>query len=245
MMMMIHHSSSEEEEEEEEEDQELALKDEDEVKQQSTTNTNSTTKKWLQDAFQHPNSTLNPYHRVLQQQQQSSDTENWMEYRKCGLDGIVDDTLLDEYRWEATVGLGNHRERREFIFSSSNEAEEFVNQLEGLKLLVQQRAQSRLEAYHRLQEQSKRQLIESFQKSTSVVKKKKKNNDPTSTQQQQQQLVLEESLTAISQNSEINLLLEIVSASDVPIIDRNSTDPYVSVYMGATKIHRTKSISKE
>jgi hypothetical protein len=233
-------------------EEEEVVEEEVELKEQlaeveKTKQTSISTKTWLQDALQRQHTDQNPYHKVFQQHRLNADTENWMEYRKCGLDGIVDDTLQNN-KWEATVGLGNHRERREFLFDSQPEAEEFVNQLEGLRALVKQRAQSRLQAYQRLREQSKRQLIESFEMST-TGKKQKKKNDPSPQQQQQQQQqrrrVLEESLQALSQNSEINLLLEIVSASDIPITDRNSTDPYVSVYMGATKIHRTKSISKE
>jgi hypothetical protein len=233
-------TSSEEEEVEEEVEWKEQLAQEEKAKQ-----TSNPTKTWLQDTLQRQHTDQYPYHKVFQQQRLNADTENWMEYRKCGLDGIVDDTLQNN-KWEATVGLGNHRERREFLFDSQPEAQEFVNQLEGLRALVKQRAQSRLQAYQRLREQSKRQLIESFEMST--TEKKKKKNDPSPQQQQQRQQrrrVLEESLQALSQNSEINLLLEIVSASDIPITDRNSTDPYVSVYMGATKIHRTNAISKE
>ena len=44
--------------------------------------------------------------------------------------------------------------------------------------------------------------------------------------------------------TEINLLIEIVSATDLPIADIVSTDPYVVVYLGNQKIHKTGFISK-
>lgn len=43
---------------------------------------------------------------------------------------------------------------------------------------------------------------------------------------------------------DVNLLVEIVSATDLPIADLTSSDPYVIVWLGKTEIHRTQCISK-
>jgi hypothetical protein len=42
------------------------------------------------------------------------------------------------------------------------------------------------------------------------------------------------------ENTMINLLVEIVSATDLPVADLFSTDSYIKVRMGSTDIHRTK-----
>jgi Ca2+-dependent lipid-binding protein len=41
----------------------------------------------------------------------------------------------------------------------------------------------------------------------------------------------------------VNILVEIVSATDLPIADMKSTDPYIVVYLGKQEVHRTKPIS--
>jgi Ca2+-dependent lipid-binding protein len=48
----------------------------------------------------------------------------------------------------------------------------------------------------------------------------------------------------LTANGDIDLLVEIVSATDLPIADRNSTDPYVIVFMGKQEIHRTPHCMK-
>jgi hypothetical protein len=45
-------------------------------------------------------------------------------------------------------------------------------------------------------------------------------------------------------DEDVNLLVEIVSATDLPAADFTSSDPYVVVWLGKKEIHRTKRISK-
>lgn len=52
-------------------------------------------------------------------------------------------------------------------------------------------------------------------------------------------------LSRLDTHGNVSLLVEIVSASDLPIADAKSTDPYVIVFMGKQIIHRTKTIPKE
>jgi Ca2+-dependent lipid-binding protein len=47
----------------------------------------------------------------------------------------------------------------------------------------------------------------------------------------------------LSLDSHVNILVEVVSATDLPIADMKSTDPYVAVYLGKQEVHRTKPIS--
>jgi hypothetical protein len=298
-------SSSSEDEEEDDEEEEEKEKEEEETRSTHASGTNNATR-WIQGALHslpvsHGGNSRNdpspppsrqwiqealrdvptdPYAGVLQEQRRrpSHSWRDWMEHRKCGLDGIVDDRIRGDRTWEATVGLGSHRERREFVFGSPPQLRDFVHQLEGLRSLVNQRAQQRLWAYRRLREESRRRLVESFDDTQRKQQKQEQQQQQQQRQQQQQPRrmmmllstnsnkhmsmvspllpvsigrhrpsgeVLREALQWMDDNSQVNLLVEIVSASDVPITDRNSTDPYVSVYLGTTKIHRTKAISKE
>jgi hypothetical protein len=46
-----------------------------------------------------------------------TEDDNWVEYRKFGLDEIHDEEL-EKLSWEATMGLGANRERREIRFET-------------------------------------------------------------------------------------------------------------------------------
>jgi hypothetical protein len=95
-------------------------------------------------------------------------------------------------------------------------AQEFQEELNKLGALIKERAQARLEAFKRNQA-STTKSIKRMSRSLSVD---------------------------LSPNGDINLLVEIVSATDLPIADRNSTDPYVIVFMGKQEIHRTPYLTK-
>jgi hypothetical protein len=175
---------------------------------------------------------------------------NWVEYRKFGLDEIYDEEL-QKLSWEATMGLGANQERREIRFETPEKgttknycfrvtvcatvgklfssyslfwnslistAEDFQEELRKLRELVKGRATERMEAYKR----------------TSYANRE-------SLKQVAKSLPMELELNA---SSELSLLVEIVSATDLPIADISSTDPYIIVYMGQQEIHRTKPISK-
>lgn len=103
-------------------------------------------------------------------------------------------------------------------------AKDFMNQLEQLKALTEKRAQLRLNTYH----ESQRKVQESINQVSQRLQ-------DTSTAR---------SIDNLGPASDVNLLIEIVSAMDIPIADRSSTDPYVIVYMGRQELHRTKPIPK-
>lgn len=87
-----------------------------------------------------------------------------------------------------------------------------------LRALIKERSKERLSAYQKKQEETKAKLAEA---------------SPIS------------NLTrTLSLDSHVNILVEIVSATDLPIADMKSTDPYIVVYLGKQEVHRTKPISK-
>ena len=94
-----------------------------------------------------------------------------------------------------------------------------------MRVLVKERAHARLEA---------------FQKSKAATEKKIKQL-LTSSKELPLEAAASQEMTA---SSDINLLVEIVSATDLPIADFKSTDPYVKVYMGKQEVHKTKPIPK-
>jgi Ca2+-dependent lipid-binding protein len=98
----------------------------------------------------------------------------------------------------------------------SSTAQEFQEELNKLRALVKERAQERLEAFRKSQALTT-ESIKQMSRSLSVD---------------------------LSANGDINLMVEIVSATDLPIADRNSTDPYVIVFMGKQEIHRTPHCMK-
>jgi len=52
-------------------------------------------------------------------------------------------------------------------------------------------------------------------------------------------------MAGIDIGTELNILIEIVSARDLIIADSSSSDPYVVVHLGEKEVHRTKHISKK
>ncbi len=102
---------------------------------------------------------------------------------------------------------------------------DFWEELRQLKALVKERAQTRLEAF----QESQRETQESIKQMSQKL--------PTA---------LTRSLSDMTAQSEIQLLIEIISATHLPIADRTkkSTDPFVVVYLGNEEIHRTRHIPR-
>lgn len=141
--------------------------------------------------------------------------KDYVEYRKYTLDEIVD-WKLDGREFEATFGRGNGTEVREIRFAKDVEAQAFHAQLASLRRVAEERAAERLAAFRARQEE--------IAKKTTEIKSRA---DPS-----------------LNLDEDIQLLVEIVSCSALPIADARSTDPYVTVYLGKDEVHRTKTISK-
>eukprot|EP00934_Nitzschia_sp_Nitz4_P005692 Nitzschia sp. Nitz4//scaffold348_size17284//6198//9518//NITZ4_008842-RA/size17284-processed-gene-0.10-mRNA-1//-1//CDS//3329548688//5682//frame0 len=175
----------------------------------------------------------------------TTDYGDWVEYRKYSIDDIVD-VELNKREFEATMGLGSNRERREIFFEHDEQvclmlvallnwptlppmmsAKDFWDQIQELRALVTERAQVRLQAF----QASQRKAEESIKNIPQDAKENIASRGAPGVE--------------LTPSSEINLLLEIVSATNLPIADRKSTDPYVIVYMGTQELHRTQPISKD
>ena len=80
------------------------------------------------------------------------------------------------------------------------------------------------------------------QKSSKVVDEEVKSEvTPLLEEKDEEAIEQEEDLL---QDGNVNLLVEVVSAADLPIADVSSTDPYVVVFMGKQEVHRTKKVFK-
>jgi Ca2+-dependent lipid-binding protein len=111
----------------------------------------------------------------------------------------------------------------QWIHSSSYifTAQDFAHELSKLRALVKERSKERLASYQMKRDESKAKLAKASEASS------KSNLTRT-----------------LSLDSHVNILVEIVSATDLPIADMKSTDPYIVVYLGKQEVHRTKPISK-
>lgn len=148
----------------------------------------------------------------------------WVEYRRYFLDEIDEDVDLHKHSWEATLGRAAKRERREFKFSSSAEAEDFNTDIKRFRKAAENRASVRLEEFKEKQKEA-------------VAKADKKviGSAP--------KLAAKSSVQNLGNNSNIRLLIQIVSASDLPIADLKTSDPYINAYLGQKKLHRTKTVA--
>eukprot|EP00536_Pseudo-nitzschia_multiseries_P010292 jgi/Psemu1/319826/estExt_fgenesh1_pm.C_3080005 len=206
--------------------------------------------------------------------------EDWVEYRKFGLDEIKAGDKQYRKTWEATIGIGKYREKRKIFFKSQEQAQDFKTEIDKLRKLSKERATFRLRAYRKYQMETQERAEDAFTKSSRSSEFKTdtiQNNGsinialPTSVPKPSAVLASCKSalgslpisiLTKFSSNTndtkpdleklksiylaqDINLLVEIVSCSDLPIADSTSTDPYVVVFLGVNAIHRTDYVPKE
>jgi hypothetical protein len=122
-------------------------------------------------------------------------------------------------------------------------AQDFATELQKLRALIKGRAAQRLEAYQRSQGIAPGigSTTTTTADGTVIIKSRSctvGDDDDDDDSNEQQHLM-------ITGSSEINLLIEIVSATDLPIADLHKTDPYVVVYMGKHRIHKTQYISSK
>ena len=285
----------------------------------------TSTSTWLKDLkSKHHNSYSNNRYALLREM------DDWIQYRKFGLDEIQDDDEQYRKTWIGTIGLPSVRERRKLIFATYEQAEEFKQEIDKLRALTRQRAAQRLLAYKKLQNEIKRRIdgalaVPVGTDARNTIGTGPHNTTTTEINRQQQQdasspfnlnaavsflnpiNIVHKSLdllpfevintnisgqtgaalredsdsstrhllpplginiekinpklynkllsqdnhgnnnnsATINLDDDINLLVEIVSCSDLPISDIISTDPYVSVYLGVNPIHHTDVIFKE
>jgi len=150
--------------------------------------------------------------------------DGWVEYRKYDLDAI-DQIELDKNSFEAHFGVGNHVEVRELCFGSKAEVDDFNEELTKLREVEKERAKMKLEAY--------RASVKA------ETDEKEKTSDEANVKTRDLALGDEDAT-----KEDVKLLVEIVSAMDLPAYDGKSSDPYVVVYHGRDEVHRTKRQNK-
>lgn len=141
--------------------------------------------------------------------------EVWVEKQSYVMDDIK---ILKRRRnkVEAIIGRGNDAEVRQLIFQCEVQAENFNSIMEFAGKLENARAFREDYSYRQL----KLDELES--------------NDG------KEELAAAKDTTV----NQIKILAEIVSASNLPISDSGSSDPYVSVFLGKKLIHQTKEIRR-
>jgi hypothetical protein len=110
------------------------------------------------------------------------------------------------------------------IYTPYTLANDFYEELHKLRAFVEERTKARLESF--VKTQAKLQTTSTSMKTT----KSRAVGGDSSPQQ------------AFTADSEIKLLFDIGGANNVPMADRNTSDPYIIVFLGKKEIHRTKPI---
>jgi hypothetical protein len=163
------------------------------------------------------------------------------------------------------LGVGSKTKIRGLHFSKPRECQSFIKVMEQIKVMERERAQHNAEEYRTSSRLAAAAASSSstpslplppplsttpIRKSPLTVKNNlysifgrgNHNHDTTSsiTTDEQESLSGREDTSSLA----INLLIEIVSASDLPAADIYSSDPFVVVQEASKEIHRTKVISK-
>jgi hypothetical protein len=173
------------------------------------------------------------------------------------------------------LGVGSETKIRSLHFSKPRECQSFIKVMEEMKVMERERAQHNAEEYRTSSRLAAAAASSSSPSSSSPMGERQRrsslplqpplsttpirkspltvkynlysifgggnhNHDTTSsiTRDEQQSLLGRE-------DTAINLLIEIVSASDLPAADIYTSDPYVVVQEASKEIHRTKVISKK
>jgi hypothetical protein len=120
---------------------------------------------------------------------------------------------------EVRLGTSNEIIVRDIKFDSEKDRTSFQKVMDKFSSLERERAQRQVTAYKRIKKGAPQNALNSTLKARALS-------------------MLEEGTETI------NLLVEIVSAMDIPVADIYSSDPYVIVRMGGKEVHRTGIISK-
>ena len=125
---------------------------------------------------------------------------------------------------EVKLGSGNDTVVRDFKFASATDAQKFAQGLATVKKLEAKRTQKQI----------------------ALFKQQGNNNNSTLALNGNSTERGVGGLDELAIGEEINLLVEVVSATDLPSADLTSgkSDPYVIVRMNGSEVHKTKSISK-
>ena len=179
----------------------------------------------------------------------SSTTTKWVEHKMYRLEEVQ---VLKQRKdsIEVQLGLGNETIVRDFKFvpmmtattgitiaaaaeSSEGHISHFCSMILIMKQLEQKRAMKQMEQYKSLLHQ---QDLEAKTNNTALMISSTSSSATTTTAAATHTL-------GSTATKKIQLLVEIVSITNLPVTDLLSTDAYVVVRLGAQEIHRTSVIS--
>lgn len=141
--------------------------------------------------------------------------ESWVEHSRYRLD----DVHIRKIRHKTVeVRLLNDSIARDLKFRSDQEANSFSETMERMRRLEQKRGQRQLAAY-------------------------RQKHASTTTEDSKIRSFFAGS-ASVDSSEPIQLLIEIVSGTDLPVADLKSSDPYVVVHFGGKEVHRTGVKSK-
>ena len=154
------------------------------------------------------------------------DTTEWIAWNRLCI--VQSDWIGLQQIHILLLRLRSHQPTVPFFAVMQPTAKQFWTEITNLKALVKERAQTRLQAFQQWQ----RQTEEHMRHMSGLLNGSSGDRS-----------IIGKEMTA---ESEIQLLIEIVSATDLPVSDRlkQSSDPYIIVYLGHEEIHRTAHISK-
>jgi Ca2+-dependent lipid-binding protein len=122
---------------------------------------------------------------------------------------------------EVKLGTSNEVVIRDIKFDSEKDRTSFEKVMDKLSTLEHERAQRQVAAYKSIKKDTERKPQEVNRK------------------------LMARALSMSEEGTDtINLLVEIVSAIDIPVADMYSSDAYVIVRMGGNEVHRTNFIPK-
>lgn len=146
------------------------------------------------------------------------DEDQWEEHYDFKLQDVV--VLKSKgHVCEVKLGVGHQTVIRDLLFEASTDCTAFQEAHALLRRLEQERAERQVQLYRQTRMQ---QQVKASKKSKATLSRDLPVDAPL----------------------DINLLVEIVSAIDLPAADVFSSDPYVDVFMGDKKVHSTEFISK-
>jgi len=135
---------------------------------------------------------------------------------------------------EVTVGRGSQRQVIDVHFATAEDMQDCLYTLLQLRELQKQRAQLRLKAFREFETTGQGKAFD-FSASSTGSSSFMESDDASNIFQDLQD-DLRQRIPP--------LLIEIVSCMNLPVADLISSDPYVSVWLGRDRVHKTKIIMK-
>lgn len=156
----------------------------------------------------------------------AEDGKEWRENRSYRLEDV---SIVKSHgrTLEVKCGAGQETVVRDFKFESEADARSFEHVVEKMVGLERERAQRQIASYKQAKRDSSTPADKGPKLSMPVAVAAEMNGTESA-----------------GRDDRINILVEIVSATDVPVADVFSTDAYVGVRMGGKEIHRTSVIPK-